>query len=46
MKTFACKTMAYFDRWVALMKANDDATAKKLTSPILVTAVSYRKAMK
>ena len=24
MKTFACKTMAYFDRWVALMKSNDD----------------------
>ena len=32
MKTFACKTMAYFDRWVALMKANDDEAAKKFTS--------------
>ena len=35
MKTFACKTMAYFDRWVALMKANDDEAAKKFTSAIL-----------
>jgi hypothetical protein len=35
MKTFACKTMAYFDRWVALMKANDDEEAKKFTSAIL-----------
>ena len=32
MKTFACKTMAYFDRWVALMKANDDEEIKKFTS--------------
>jgi hypothetical protein len=35
MKTFACKTMAYFDRWVALMKANDDEAAKKFTSATL-----------
>src|SRR5215467_5867090 len=34
MKTFACKTMAYFDRWVALMKANDDEEVKKFTSAI------------
>jgi len=34
MKTFACKTMAYFDRWVALMKTNDDAEVKKFTSAI------------
>ena len=32
MNTLACKTMAYFDRWVALMKANDDEAAKKFTS--------------
>ena len=32
MQTFACKTMAYFNRWVALMKANDDEAAKKFTS--------------
>lgn len=31
-RTFACKTMAYFDRWVALMKANDDEAAKKFAS--------------
>ena len=31
MKTFACKTMAYFDRWVALIKANDDEAVKKFT---------------
>ena len=31
MNTLACKTMAYFDRWVALKKANDDETAKKFT---------------
>jgi type IV secretory pathway VirB10-like protein len=35
MKTFACKTMAYFDRWVALMKANNDEAAKKFTSATL-----------
>jgi hypothetical protein len=35
MKTFACKTMAYFDRWVALMKANDDEALKKFTSATL-----------
>jgi hypothetical protein len=27
--------MAYFDRWVALMKANDDAALKKFTSATL-----------
>jgi len=27
--------MAYFDRWVALMKANDDEAVKKFTSAIL-----------
>jgi hypothetical protein len=35
MKTFACKTMAYFDRWVALMKAKDDEAAKKFASATL-----------
>jgi outer membrane biosynthesis protein TonB len=35
MKTFACKTMAYFDRWVALMKANDDEAANKVASATL-----------
>jgi hypothetical protein len=35
MKTFACKTMAYFDRWVALMKANDDEALKKFSSATL-----------
>jgi type IV secretory pathway VirB10-like protein len=35
MKTFACKTMAYFDRWVALMKANDDEAANKFASATL-----------
>ena len=31
MNTLACKTMAYFDRWVALIKANDDEAVKKFT---------------
>ena len=35
MKTFACKTMAYFDRWLALMKANDDEEVKKFISAIV-----------
>lgn len=35
MKTFSCKTMAYFDRWVALMKANDDEAATKFASATL-----------
>jgi hypothetical protein len=35
MRTFACKTMAYFDRWVALMKANDDEAAKKFAAATL-----------
>jgi hypothetical protein len=34
MKTFACKTMAYFDRWVALMKSNNDEELKEFTSAI------------
>jgi hypothetical protein len=34
MKTFACKTMAYFDRWVALTKSNDDEELKRFTSAI------------
>jgi hypothetical protein len=34
-KTFACKTMAYFDRWAALMKANDEEAVRKFTSATL-----------